>query len=85
MMFTVGHKESYDQGIYEFGYEFKKLGRSKDYKGGIVFKNISDAMRCASNHAGYSVYGLETDILNTYELDGYRYLVNSCRILQLGI
>lgn len=84
MMFTIGHTESYEQGILEFGDDFKKLGLSKEYKGGIAFLTIEEASKYASLYKGFSIYGLDTTRDNTYVADGNLHLVNSCRILKLN-
>lgn len=55
MIFTIGHKESYDQYFQEQSNP-QKLGRTEDYTGGSVWLTIEEALRhCSEEHAVYGV------------------------------
>lgn len=64
MIYTIGHKPSYDQGLLELGTEFKKIGyrkehQGKQYLGGSVWRYA----RCAfdylqANQPRLSEYGV---------------------------
>lgn len=92
MLYTVGFKESYDAGLAE-GLPYRKLGKGKDHKGrpylgGCVFASPEDAQRYIQNHnkIGYDIYGLDTSLDNTEQLEGesHRRLLSSCNIIRLG-
>lgn len=40
--FTIGHTRSYDQGLLE-NPQLTKLGKTEDYNGGWVWKNVEEA------------------------------------------
>jgi hypothetical protein len=87
MLFTVGHRESYEQYFAEQD-QPEKMGRvsgyyadGSDYPGGSVYMTAGEAMDAAP--AGYAVYGLRTSIDNTYELDGNRHLVNDADLVKI--
>ncbi len=72
MMFTYGHTESYEQLFSEISLPHK-LGKRDDYNGspyagGIVFLSLEEASKALPK--GYSVYGLDTELSNTYIYDG---------------
>lgn len=63
MIFTVGHTESYEQGLREEP-ELKKLGKRDDwngrpYGGGSVWLTADEAQQQCPD--GYSVYGVIAD------------------------
>jgi len=62
MIFTIGHTQSYQLYFEKSklnGESCNKLGRTKDYVGGSVWKTFEEAtMACSEN---YSVYGVEAD------------------------
>lgn len=58
MIYTIGHKESYEQYFKEYGTP-KKKGRTSDYAGGSVFKNMLDAVLYAGDES--TVYGVLAD------------------------
>lgn len=91
MLFTVGHAESYERGLTEEGV-LNKLGKGLDhqgrpYGGGCVFESQDSATQYLENQklAGYKVYGLETTLDNTEQLEGepYRRLLTNARIIRL--
>lgn len=58
MIYTVGHKISYD--CYLASNDFcKKKGRTVDYPGGSVWKTFEEANKHAKD--GYAVYGVLAD------------------------
>lgn len=63
MIYTIGHKESYDSGLLEHSNNFKKLGKTETYAGGIVFPSFSDAKQFLLDNEmhEYDVYGLVAD------------------------
>lgn len=70
MIFTVGNRESYEQGLRELGPEFKKLGKrdhyqGKPYMGGSVWKTKAEADQYLIDNSprldGYHVYGVVAD------------------------
>jgi hypothetical protein len=63
-VFTVGHEESYDQGLLTHGRKFMKQGLRGDYPGGFAVKSIRDAQRLITemNKRGvWAIYSLEAD------------------------
>jgi len=91
MLFTVGFKESYELSFTQEG-KLRKLGKGKDhqgrpYEGGCVFESFELAQRYLQNHnkVGYSVYGLDTTLENTEQLEGepHRRLIRTCDIIRL--
>lgn len=90
MIFTMGHKESYDSGIAMHGAAFLKLGKTDDYKGapypgGAAFKTYADAQAYASAyHPTWAVYGVLADWdKDTEQLPGepYRRLLRTAQIV----
>lgn len=58
MIFTIGHKESYEQYFREFECP-KKKGRTSNYVGGSVWRTYSDARSaCKRTGEDYDVYGV---------------------------
>lgn len=91
MLFTVGYAESYEKNFSEIGV-VNKLGKGLDhqgrpYGGGCVFESRDAAQRYLQSHnlEGYNVYGLDTTLDNTEQLEGepFRRLLVSSRILRL--
>lgn len=69
MIYTVGHTESYEQGLREMeGHDFKKLGIFDGYVGGICFESKEAAQEYLGKKGleDYSVYGLLCDFDNVY-------------------
>ena len=63
-VYTVGHEESYDDGIKGLGKAFLKLGRKNDYPGGFAVCSVDDAIRLIEEQdkVGYwAVYELDAD------------------------
>ncbi len=86
MLFTIGDRTSYEQYFSEQGTPQKK-GRVADldgqpYLGGVAFLTYEEAL---SHSIGtrYAVYGLDTDIGNTYEIDGMRRIIETCNLLKV--
>jgi hypothetical protein len=66
MIYTIGHKESYEKGFEEFKFnpeEFKKMGRHLDYIGGSVFKTPEEGREYLVRNCidDFEVYGVEAD------------------------
>lgn len=71
MIYTIGHRESYEQGFREQPTgKFAKLGAGtladgEDYAGGIVFKTREEAQEYIDSRKSlcytYDVYGVEAD------------------------
>lgn len=65
MIFTIGHKKSYDAGLQNNGDKFKKLGQQADYLGGSVWKTKKEVVSYLQNNqprlAKYDVYGVLAD------------------------
>ena len=81
MIFTIGKTEWYNQWSKEQGENFKKRGKDEYYTGGSAFLCFGKAI--ASCPKGYSVYRLDTDIENLYQLGGDYYIKQGCRIYKL--
>lgn len=88
MLYTVGHRESYER-YFEEQEKPEKLGRvaryypdGRDYKGGSVFLTVQEARDAAP--PDYAVYGLLTSIENTYEIDGARHLKSDAYLVKLA-
>ena len=64
MIYTIGHKKSYERYFHEQGTP-EKMGRKYNdsgrctYSGGSVWKTKEEAQKYC--HAKYSVYGVEAD------------------------
>ena len=56
MIYTIGHKESYERCLAEYGSDCWKKGRDGEYDGGSVWDNSYDAALHAP--ADYSVFGV---------------------------
>ncbi len=91
MLYTVGHAASYEQGLTEEGV-LNKLGKGVDhqgrpYGGGCVFETKEAAQQYLRDgkYTGYKVYGLETNLSNTEQLEGepHRRLLTNARIVRL--
>lgn len=96
MIYTVGHKKSYEQGFKEYKDEplaFRKLGKKsmwngKPYAGGSCFKTKESACEYldANMLNTYSVYGLDADWETDTEWDGeseYRNLLRDATLLKI--
>jgi hypothetical protein len=87
MLFTVGHRESYEQYFREqerplkMGFVRGYYSDGTDYVGGSVFLTISDAEKAAPD--GYAVYGLRADMGNTHEVQGRLHLKDDAELVQL--
>ncbi len=58
MIYTIGHKKSYEQYFEEDALP-KKKGKDVDYEGGSVFLTIEAATKyCPEN---YDIYGVDAD------------------------
>lgn len=92
MLYTVGHRESYEAGLNK-GHLLKQ-GKRENYGGGIVFLTREDAERWIglAKKPDYGVYGLITTYNNTsepeHDLSAYgikcRQLVRDAQIVRLG-
>jgi hypothetical protein len=87
MLYTLGHRESYEMYFREQEHP-QKMGRGphphspgEEYRGGSVFENFGDAL--AACPPGYFPYGLETDLANTYTVDGSRHLIDHALLRRL--
>lgn len=58
MIFTIGHKSSYEQYFREQGTP-QKMGRNDEYPGGSVWKTFGEAKQYCPE--GYEVYGVQAD------------------------
>jgi hypothetical protein len=58
MIYTIGHTESYERYFREQK-QSKKLGRTKDFCGGSVWKLVDEAKKFCPK--GYSVYGVKAN------------------------
>jgi len=83
VLYTVGHKDTYDPFLGRD--DFMKVGKRDDYGGGVVFLTFEEAQDFLDDRNGddYRVYGLVTDIENTYEKDGRRYLIEDAKIVEV--
>lgn len=83
MIYTIGHKVSYDKGIKELGYKFRKVGKTEGYKGGIVFKTYEDAATFLDYNEiyDYDVYGLLADWDNDTKDN---HLLHTSQIIKTG-
>ena len=83
-MFTIGHTESYDIGLIEYGPAFRKLGKSDDYIGGIVFLTIGDASDylVVNKLETYSIYSLDCSKEDLYKVGEFYHLCKSVRIVK---
>lgn len=87
MLYTVGTRKTYD--LWAGKPDFHKLGMGtaggKPYAGGIAFTTIRRAQSHLVNKKAaelYGVYGLDTDLSNTYvHTDGTRRLIKNCPII----
>lgn len=69
MIYTLGHKESYDTGLSEMGSDFKKLGVDLTtvpaYLGGSVWETREQVAEYYDMHSleliEFAVYGVEAD------------------------
>lgn len=67
MIYTVGHRASYEQGILETNNQLHKKGpyvtEDKQYDGGSVWQDAAQAEAYLHRHslADYAVYGLIAD------------------------
>lgn len=59
MIYTVGHRESYERYLREQGPQCFKRGTRPDYPGGSVWRTREEAERRAPE--GYAVYGIDAD------------------------
>ena len=59
MIYTLGHKSSYEEYFRLYKDETRKKGREEDYPGGSVWKTIEDAEKFLK--PGYEVYGVLAD------------------------
>lgn len=87
MLYTIGHRESYERYFAEQEQPMK-LGRGPDphrpgehYTGGIVFETIEEAR--ASCPDGFTPYGLVTTIENTYLIGANRHLIETSPLARL--
>ena len=79
MFYTVGDPHIYDEILFINPNGLRKLGREKDYIGGIVFLNFDEANNAKKN---YSVYILETTMDNLYFINGNYHLKDTCKIIK---
>ena len=83
MLYTLGHTTNYTEGLAKYGADFRKMGRTSDYRGGSVWLTYEDAARVALVNPTFSVFGLLTDETNIYEHDGQYNLINGCQIVTI--
>jgi hypothetical protein len=60
MIYTIGHRPSYEQGLTEMP-NIRKLGRREGYPGGSVWKTYEEAFEHAKTAPDYAVYGVLAD------------------------
>lgn len=94
LIYTIGHIQSYDKGIKEYGEEFLKLGPKDSYKGqyyagGAAFEMAEDALQFLmdGNYLGnHAVYSLDGDWdKDTYEFsifESFRRINKDLRIIE---
>jgi len=61
MIYTIGHKATYDAGLEANGNEWCNLGRQGGYRGGAVWRTRQEVQRAADANDGYAVYGVLAD------------------------
>lgn len=85
-MFTIGHTESYDAGLIEYGTEFRKLGKNGNYIGGIVFHTEKGAFDYLLDNKleTFSVYSIDCSKEDLYKVGEYYHLCKSVRIVKKG-
>lgn len=83
-MFTIGHTESYDTGLIDYGLAFRKLGKNENYIGGIVFRTIRDADDYLSDNKldTFSIYSLDCSEEDLYKVGEFYHLCKSVRIVK---
>jgi len=92
MIYTIGHTESYERGFQEAPASMIKIGRTKDYQGGIVFKTKEDAVEFLKKRhveiegrqipsTEFSVYGVLADWNKDVE-NGH--LIRDAKLVQLN-
>lgn len=89
MLYTVGHRESYERYFREQKQPMK-LGRGPhlqwrgpgDYPGGSIYLTLDEAANAAPD--GYGPYGVQTTIENTYLIGSDRHLMKSAPLVRLG-
>lgn len=87
MLYTIGHRESYEQYFAEQRAPMK-LGRGPhpqwrgegDYPGGSVFLTVEEAR--VSCPDGYVPWGLATTIENTYLIGADRHLIETAPLVK---
>ena len=92
MIYTLGNKKSYDQGIKALGITFKKLGKNDTvhlpgYLGGSVWRTFEEVEQYLKDNQprllNYAVYEVHANwSIDTYpfEDEPFRRLLNSARI-----
>lgn len=60
MIYTIGHKESYERYFEEQGTP-RKLGRTNNHSGGSVWKTKEEAQKACDINIGFAVYGVIAD------------------------
>lgn len=79
MLYTIGDPLVYDEILENNPNGLRKLGRSEDYIGGIVYTDIKEAI---DNKHGYDVYILDTNMANVYIINDSYHLIDTCSILK---
>lgn len=88
MLYTLGHRKSYEQYFAEQDAPMK-LGRGpyphkpgQEYPGGSVFLTVEDAAAACPD--GYVPWGLATTIDNTYLVGNNRHLIETAPLVRLS-
>lgn len=88
MLYTIGHRESYERYFAEQERPMK-LGRGphpqkpgEEYPGGSIYLTRDDAEAAAPD--GYAPYGVETTIENTCLIGNNRHLIETSPLVRLS-
>lgn len=89
MLYTIGHRDSYERYFREQERP-EKLGRcyhpqwkgEGDYPGGSIYLTRAEAEAAAPD--GYALYGVETTIENTYLIGADRHLIETSPLVRLA-
>lgn len=93
MIYTVGHRPSYEQGFEEYGAYFKKMGANthSSYPGGSVWETEAEARTYLRLNRprldDYEVYGVEASWeTDTKQMPGevFRRLQVDAQLVKLG-
>ncbi|WPZ05656.1 hypothetical protein [Pelagerythrobacter marinus] len=87
MLYTIGHRENYER-FFREQRQPMKLGRGphprnpgEEYPGGSIYLTREEAEAAAPD--GYTSYGVETTIENTYLVGADRHLIETSPLVRL--